>query len=164
MAGFRKAKAEQAALKMGVYGPPGSGKTFTSLLLAEGLGKVSGKRDNPLLQVEKESFEGKIKKSLFQAINNETGSNWVASRFLDAFKTQMNVDKLPTGSEFQMVVEKIYDGPIFIGFGDVLEALLSTSGERLKKILFRDSANKGGVFVSEQDLSSTKSFSMPQRF
>lgn len=44
MAGFRKAKAEQAALKMGVYGPPGSGKTFTSLLLAEGLGKVSGKR------------------------------------------------------------------------------------------------------------------------
>ena len=27
MAGFRKAKAEQAALKMGIYGPPGSGKT-----------------------------------------------------------------------------------------------------------------------------------------
>lgn len=44
MAGFRKAKAEQAALKMGIYGPPGSGKTFTSLLLAEGLGNVSGKR------------------------------------------------------------------------------------------------------------------------
>lgn len=44
MAGFRKAKAEQAALKMGLYGPPGSGKTFTSLLLAEGLGKISGKR------------------------------------------------------------------------------------------------------------------------
>ncbi|HYG55139.1 MAG TPA: AAA family ATPase [Burkholderiales bacterium] len=44
MAGFRKAKAEQAALKMGVYGPPGSGKTFTSLLIAEGLGAISGKR------------------------------------------------------------------------------------------------------------------------
>ena len=44
MAGFRKAKAEQAALKIGVYGPPGSGKTFTSLLLAEGLAKASGKR------------------------------------------------------------------------------------------------------------------------
>ena len=44
MAGFRKAKAEQAALKMGIYGPPGSGKTFTSLLLAEGLAKISGKR------------------------------------------------------------------------------------------------------------------------
>ena len=44
MAGFRKAKAEQAALKMGVYGPPGSGKTFTSLLLAEGLGEIVKKR------------------------------------------------------------------------------------------------------------------------
>ena len=44
MAGFKKAKAEQAALKMGVYGPPGSGKTFTSLLLAEGLGVATGKR------------------------------------------------------------------------------------------------------------------------
>ena len=44
MAGFRKAKAEQAALKMGIYGPPGSGKTFTSLLLAEGLAAVSKKR------------------------------------------------------------------------------------------------------------------------
>lgn len=44
MAGFRKAKAEQAALKMGIYGPPGSGKTFTALLLAEGIAKLSGKR------------------------------------------------------------------------------------------------------------------------
>src|SRR3990167_2105822 len=44
MAGFRKAKAEQAALKMGLYGPPGSGKTFTALLLAEGLAASSKKR------------------------------------------------------------------------------------------------------------------------
>lgn len=44
MAGFRKAKGEQAALKIGMYGPPGSGKTFTSLLMGEGLAKVTGKR------------------------------------------------------------------------------------------------------------------------
>lgn len=44
MAGFRKAKGEQASLKIGVYGPPGSGKTFTSLLIAEGLAQQSGKR------------------------------------------------------------------------------------------------------------------------
>jgi len=44
LSGFRKAKAEQAALKMGIYGPAGSGKTFTSLLLAEGLGNVTKKR------------------------------------------------------------------------------------------------------------------------
>jgi hypothetical protein len=44
MAGFRKAKAEQAALKVGLYGLSGSGKTFTSLLLAEGLAKLTKKR------------------------------------------------------------------------------------------------------------------------
>lgn len=44
MAGFRKAKAEQAALKLGEYGLAGSGKTFTALLIAEGLARLSGKR------------------------------------------------------------------------------------------------------------------------
>ncbi len=44
MAGFKKAKAEQAALKIGMYGAPGSGKSFTSLLIAEGLANLSGKR------------------------------------------------------------------------------------------------------------------------
>ena len=44
MAGFRKAKAEQAALKVGIYGPPGSGKTFTALLFAEGLSAIHKKR------------------------------------------------------------------------------------------------------------------------
>ena len=44
MAGFRKAKSMQAALKIGLYGPAGSGKTFTSLLIAEGLANASGKR------------------------------------------------------------------------------------------------------------------------
>ncbi len=41
---FKKAKAEQAFLKIGIYGPPGSGKTFTTLLCAEGLAAKSKKR------------------------------------------------------------------------------------------------------------------------
>jgi hypothetical protein len=44
MAGFRKAQPRQAFLKLALYGPPGSGKTFTSLLIAEGLAKATGKR------------------------------------------------------------------------------------------------------------------------
>jgi hypothetical protein len=41
---FRKASAEQAAVKIGFYGLAGSGKTFTSLLCAEGLAKHTGKK------------------------------------------------------------------------------------------------------------------------
>lgn len=44
MAGFRKAKAEQAALKYGIYGASGRGKTLSSLLIAEGLVAKTGKR------------------------------------------------------------------------------------------------------------------------
>ncbi len=44
MAGFRKARAEQAALKMSMYGAQGTGKTLTALLVAEGLARVSATR------------------------------------------------------------------------------------------------------------------------
>jgi len=41
---FKKAKPEQGFIKMSLYGPPGAGKTFTTLLLAEELAKLSKKR------------------------------------------------------------------------------------------------------------------------
>ena len=41
---FRKAEPQQARLKVSVYGPPGSGKTFSTLLMAEGLAATRGKR------------------------------------------------------------------------------------------------------------------------
>ena len=44
MAKFTKAKAEQARLKVGLYGGQGSGKTLTALMLAEGLAALDGKR------------------------------------------------------------------------------------------------------------------------
>lgn len=44
MAKFSKAQPKQARLKVSSYGPPGSGKTFSTLLMAEGLARVRGKR------------------------------------------------------------------------------------------------------------------------
>lgn len=41
---FSKADPKQAKLKIGLYGPAGSGKTFTTLLLAEGLAAKEKKR------------------------------------------------------------------------------------------------------------------------
>jgi hypothetical protein len=41
---FQRAAPQQARLKVSIYGPPGSGKTFSTLLMAEGLAKVRGKR------------------------------------------------------------------------------------------------------------------------
>src|SRR5208283_756988 len=44
MAGFEKPKPLKAALKMALFGAAGSGKTFTSLLISEGLAQHTGKR------------------------------------------------------------------------------------------------------------------------
>jgi hypothetical protein len=44
MAGFRKAEPKQAYLKLSMYGPAGSGKTATALLIAEGIAARQGKR------------------------------------------------------------------------------------------------------------------------
>jgi hypothetical protein len=44
MPGFQKPQPLKAALKVGLYGPAGSGKTFTSLLIAEGLARHTGRR------------------------------------------------------------------------------------------------------------------------
>ena len=44
MTTFQKPQALKAALKMATYGPAGSGKTFTALLIAEGLARHCGKR------------------------------------------------------------------------------------------------------------------------
>lgn len=41
---FKKADPQQARLKISIYGPPGSGKTFTTLLMAEGLARHRGKK------------------------------------------------------------------------------------------------------------------------
>src|ERR1022692_2671006 len=44
MAGFQKPLPLKAALKMALYGAAGSGKTFTALLVSEGLARHTGKR------------------------------------------------------------------------------------------------------------------------
>jgi len=44
MPSFQKPQPLKAALKLGLYGPAGSGKTFTALLIAEGLAQHTGKR------------------------------------------------------------------------------------------------------------------------
>lgn len=44
MAGLKKAKCEQAYTKIALYGKTGSGKTLTSLLWAEGLSAIDGRR------------------------------------------------------------------------------------------------------------------------
>lgn len=44
MSAFQKPTSLKSALKLALYGAAGSGKTFTSLLLSEGLARLDGRR------------------------------------------------------------------------------------------------------------------------
>jgi len=52
---FKKATNEQAYLKAGILGFPGSGKTYTGYLIAKGIIKTLGKKGTPLLFVDTET-------------------------------------------------------------------------------------------------------------
>lgn len=71
MAGFRKAKTDLAALKLGLYGLAGSGKTLTAMLIAEGLLDGTGKRlcivdtENGTIFYEKEIPERTVHPAAF---------------------------------------------------------------------------------------------------
>lgn len=127
-------------------------------------GGVQVKKAQPQFRVDQESFSGSIRGSLFQAINRETGSNWVASRFIDAYQLQMDLNRIPRGSQFRLTVEKMYDGEAFVGFGEVVETFLGTAGRNLRKIFVRDGDDDGGVFFASEDLDDERPLYSPVNY
>lgn len=125
---------------------------------------IQVKKEQPRFRVDQESFSGLIRGSLFQAINRETGSNWVASRFMDAYQLQMDLNRIPRGSQFKLTVEKMYDGNAFIGFGEVVETFLDTAGQELRKIFVRDEDGDGGIFFANDDLNDERPLYSPVNY
>ena len=68
---FKKAQPMQKYIKCAVYGPAGSGKTFTTLLQAVGLAKAGGKQ----VQISKEIFDSGI-----LVIDSEQGTDFLPAR------------------------------------------------------------------------------------
>lgn len=127
-------------------------------------GEVQVKKAQPRFRVDQESFSGSVRGSLFQAINRQTGSNWVASRFLDAYQLQMDLNRIPRGSQFRLTVEKMYDGEAFVGFGEVVETFLDTAGQSLRKIFVRDGDEDGGIFFAREDLDNDRPLYSPVNY
>lgn len=113
MAGFRKAKAEQAAIKMAMYGPPGSGKTLTSLLVAEGLAKRDKKRI---------AFVDTERGTDFYAIANERRKVHPAAFDFDAMYTRSITEIL---SEFRKLNPAEYAVVIIDSITHVWEAAIA---------------------------------------
>lgn len=128
--------------------------------LAKDGSRVIATAEEPNYRTEVEEHEGQIRGSLIGSLMGKVRSNWVASRFVDAYTLEHDLEKLAAGAKFWFSVEKRYDGPRFVGYGEVLETSLEIRGEEVRKEFFRLGEN-GGVFVNADDLVSNRPFFAP---
>lgn len=114
----------------------------------------------PNFSIQTISYEGKIHGSILGSILAKVPSNWVGSRFLDAFafdmKTPRDVNK---GAEFSFAVEKLYDQGKFIKYGEITEASLELRGSVVNKTLIRQ--GNSAVFVNANDVKTAKELFAP---
>jgi murein DD-endopeptidase MepM/ murein hydrolase activator NlpD len=107
-----------------------------------------------------QSVSGRVRGSLMSSLLDSVHSNWVASRFMDAYLMDYNLNRgLDRGAPFSMVVERKYDGPYFIRYGEVVRTSLNVAG-RTRTKHFVKFAN-GGVFISEADMLKNRPFYAP---
>ncbi len=105
--------------------------------------------------------EGRVRGSLMSSILEKINSNWVASRFMDAYIMDYNLNRsLDRGAKFWLTVEKKYDGPYFIRYGEVLQTSLVIHGRNIQKSFVKLSGD-GGVFIAESDLIKNRPFYSP---
>lgn len=105
--------------------------------------------------------EGKVRGSLMANILEKIDSNWVASRFLDAYIMDHNLNRgLERNANFSFTVEKKYDGPFFIRYGEILQTSLEFRGRNLQKRFVKLDSG-GGVFISESDMIKNRPFYAP---
>lgn len=109
--------------------------------------KITVESYRPKFQVRTINVQGLFENSLQAAIENKTSSQWVSSRFLDAYKIDnKEFRKLPRGTRYSLVVEKLFEGQNFVRYGEVLQTNLIINGKAYPKKFVK--LADGGFFIS----------------
>ncbi len=106
--------------------------------------------------------DGRIYGSLMSSIQQKISSNWVASRFIDAYIFDTNLKTLERGAKFWLTVEKKYDQGHFIKYGEVTHTSLEVDGELIEKKFIRYS--NGGIFATNRFTKSERLFYSPVNY
>lgn len=106
--------------------------------------------------------QGVVRGSLMANLTDAVPSNWIASRFMDAFVLERDLADLPAGAKFSMVIERKFENDVFIKYGEVLEASLTANGRSTRRELVRFPG--GGVFINANDMLSEKPFYSPVNY
>lgn len=102
---------------------------------------------------------GVVRGSIMANILDKVESNWIASRFIDAYIFDIKPQEIDRGARFSFTVEKKFDQGFFVKYGEILKTSLEIDGKAIQKNFVR--SNTGGVFITEEDLLSPKPFYAP---
>ena len=129
-------------------------------IIKQANGKILAARYYPQFKVATARVDGRVYGSLLGSILPKLNSNWVASRFMDAYAFEMKTGKrLEKGAKFWFTVEKKYLGGHFVKYGEVTQTYLEIRGEAIQKRFVR--VMNGGVFFNQNDLLDDKPFYAP---
>ncbi|MEK2647178.1 M23 family metallopeptidase [Bdellovibrio sp. BCCA] len=107
--------------------------------------------------------DGRVYGSLLGSVLAKINSNWVATRFMDAYVFDMASSRDVTrGARFWFTVEKKYEAGQFVKYGEVLQTSLEINGSPVQKKFVR--YKDGGVFFSAQDLIEDRPFFAPVEY
>ncbi len=117
----------------------------------------------PLFQRKVVQVEGRIYGSLLGSVLEKVKSNWVATRFSDAYIFDLkNGKKLSRGARYGFAVEKLFDEGQFIKYGEILRTSLELVGSKVTKKLVRH--KDAGIFVSTQESFEGRPFFAPVEY
>lgn len=126
-------------------------------------GKVSAAPYSPNYKVTLQRIDGRIYGSILGSVLSKVNSNFVASRFTDAYAFDLRTaHKLKRGARYWFTVQKKYEGGHFITYGEVTQTSLEIGGRELKKHFVRN--NDGGVFFNSEDLLEKRPFYAPVNY
>ncbi|WP_413576285.1 M23 family metallopeptidase [Bdellovibrio sp. HCB290] len=126
-------------------------------------GKVQAGQYHPKFKTTALRIDGKVHGSVLGSILPKINSNWVATRFMDAYAFDIkSFRNLRRGAPFWFTVEKKYEEGQFVKYGEILQTSLEIDGEPVRKKFVK--SKYGGVFFNDQDLQEKRAFYAPVNY
>lgn len=134
-------------------------QTSDAFRILKSNGRILARAYEPNYKVTLARVEGRVYGSLLGSILAKINSNWVATRFMDAYAFDIAPRAVGRGAAFWFTVEKQHEEGQFIKYGEVLHTSLTINGRAVHKKFVR--GKSGGVFFSSEDLLEEKPFYAP---
>lgn len=138
-------------------------QTNAAFIISKKNEKVAVKPYKPNFKTTLQRIEGRVHGSILGTVLGKIDSNFVASRFNDAYAFDIRSAKeLKSGARYWFTVQKKYDQGSFVKYGEITQTSLEIDGRQIKKHFVRNQG--GGVFFRSNDLNDKKPFYAPVNY